>query len=89
MTKNQVVIYTRSDCHLCKIAKSVIRGAGCETEFVLAEVDIDSDRELFERYKNDIPVITINGVEAFRHRLSAAAFREALKREAARRRAAD
>ncbi len=83
MTKTQVVIYTRSGCHLCEIAKSVMRDAGCYAEFVLNEVDIESDPSLLERYKNDIPVITINGVEAFRHRLSAEAFREALGRQAA------
>ncbi len=83
MNKRQVVIYTRRGCHLCEIAKSVMKSAGRETEYELAEVDIDSDPQLLDRYKNDIPVITINGVEAFRHRLSAASFSEALKKPAA------
>lgn len=78
MSKNQVVIYTRNGCHLCDEAKAAMQAAGCEEDFELTEIDIDSDQELLKRYQNDIPVITINGVEAFRHRLSAREFKDAL-----------
>ncbi len=84
MNKSHVVIYTRDGCHLCEVAKALLQTAGCETEFVLEEVDIDSDSELSARYQNDIPVITINGVEAFRHRLSTSDFCDALRRSADR-----
>lgn len=49
--------------------------AGCEGEYTLEEVNIEDDPELWERYKNDIPVITFNGVEAFRHRVASEEFR--------------
>lgn len=43
--------------------------AGCTGSFTLEEIDIESDNELLKKYKYDIPVITIDGVEAFRHRV--------------------
>ncbi|MGH9906554.1 MAG: glutaredoxin family protein [Pyrinomonadaceae bacterium] len=78
--KTQVIIYSRPGCHLCDVAKSAIRDAGCEGYYVLDEVNIEGDAALLPRYKNDIPVITFDGVEAFRHRINPDEFREALMR---------
>jgi glutaredoxin len=76
--KAHVVIYSRPGCHLCDEAKLAIEAAQCRDEYTLEEINIESDPDLLERYEYDIPVITINGVEAFRHRLTSAAFRERL-----------
>ena len=73
------MIYSKPDCHLCEEAKVAIKAAGCSTQFNLEEVNIESDPELKRRYRYDIPVITINGVEAFRHRVSAEGFRKAME----------
>jgi len=77
--KAQVVIYSRPGCHLCEEAKGVIEAAHCADKYTLAEINIESDPDLLRRYQYDIPVITINGVEAFRHRLTSGAFRERLR----------
>jgi glutaredoxin len=77
--KAQVIIYSRPGCHLCDEAKQSITAAGVQDEYTLDEINIESDPELLERYQYDIPVITINGVEAFRHRLTSDAFRERLR----------
>ena len=45
---------------------------------MLSEVDIDRDARLRERYDHDVPVVTVNGVEAFRHHWSARALLKAL-----------
>ena len=74
--KARVVIYSRPDCHLCEDAKLVIQVANCAEEYTLEEINIESDPDLLRRYRYDIPVITINGVEAFRHRLTADEFRK-------------
>ena len=76
--KRHVVIYTRPGCHLCDEAKQAIAAAHCFDEYTLEEINIESDPDLLRSYRNDIPVITINGTEAFRHRLTSAAFREKL-----------
>lgn len=75
MSKPHVIIYSRPGCHLCDEAKAAIQNAGCNDSFTLEEINIESDHELLKKYKYDIPVITIDGVEAFKHRLNPEEFR--------------
>jgi glutaredoxin len=74
-----VVIYSRPGCHLCEEAKKVIEASGYRGEYTLEEINIESEPELLRRYRYDIPVITINGAEAFRHKLTADEFRKKLE----------
>jgi glutaredoxin len=76
----QVILYTRSGCHLCEEAKEEILAAGCSDEYWLEEVNIETDPALVERYGWEIPVIHINGIKAFKHRLTAAEFKRKLHR---------
>lgn len=75
MQKRHVIIYSRPGCHLCDEAKAVIQSAGVSERFILEEINIESDQELLRKYKYDIPVVTIDGVEAFRHRVNAEEFK--------------
>jgi len=59
--------------------KAELRKADCDSLYRLEEVNIESDPALLERYRLDIPVLEINGVEAFRHRLEADQFRTAIR----------
>ena len=68
-TTVQVVLYTRPGCHLCDEMKREIIRSGCAELYTLEEIDIESDPEIFARYQFEIPVLFINGVEAFRHRV--------------------
>jgi len=70
MAKKHVIIYSRPGCHLCDEAKAVIMSTGCGDQFTLEEVNIESDKELLRKYKHDIPVIAIDGVESFIHRVN-------------------
>ena len=79
--KRRVTIYSKPGCHLCDEAKEVMRQAGCDDLFELEEVNIESDAELQARYRFEIPVIMINGVEAFRYRLTKEAFIRRLEDE--------
>lgn len=79
-SKRRVVIYSRPGCHLCDEAKAVIQNAGVTHLFTLEEVNIESDGELLRKYKYDIPVVTIDGVERFIHRVDVKAFRQILER---------
>ena len=76
----KVIIYSRPGCHLCEVAKEKIRQSDCRDEYTVEEINIETDPILLERYRNDIPVITIDGVEAFRHRVSSEEFAIALSR---------
>jgi glutaredoxin len=78
MSKPHVIIYSRPGCHLCDEAKAAIMGAGCSDSFTLEEINIESDEELLRKYKYDIPVIAIDGVESFIHRVTSEDFRLAI-----------
>jgi len=78
--KPHVIVYSRPGCHLCDDAKSVIEQVKQEIDLTLEEVNIEHDLNLLQRYRFDIPVITINGVEAFRHRVEPSTLRETLLR---------
>jgi glutaredoxin len=82
LTKPHVIVYSRPGCHLCDDAKEAIRSAGCADVFTLEEVNIESNRELLLKYQFDIPVVTINGVEQFRHRVDTEKFKKLLDQPA-------
>jgi len=67
-----VTFYTRRDCPLCDKAKAAIRSSGVAVELI--EVDIDADPEIHRRFTDDVPVIYIDGREAFRHFVHPQAF---------------
>jgi glutaredoxin len=75
-----VKLYTRPGCHLCDEAKREMTAAACEDLYELEEVNIDTDAELHRRYGWDIPVVTVNGALAFKHRLTRDAFRDRIRR---------
>ena len=54
--------------------------AGCGDQIVLQEINIESDAELLSKYRYDIPVITIDGVESFIHRVDPKEFRTRITR---------
>ena len=80
MKQATVTNFSRPGCHLCEVGKEAILNAGCEGEFVLEEVNIDDDPALRDRYGNDIPVIFINGVKVFKHRVDPREFKRKLRR---------
>jgi glutaredoxin len=80
MSKPNVIIYSRPGCHLCDEAKTAILSAGCGDQFTLEEVNIESDEELLRKYQYDIPVILIDGVESFIHRVDPTEFKTRIKR---------
>jgi glutaredoxin len=73
--KAQVTLYSKPGCHLCEEMKRVIARADCAEEYDLKEINIESDAELFERYRYDIPVLNINGLDVFKHRLRSPEFK--------------
>lgn len=84
LEKARVIIYSRPDCHLCHEAEAAIRRSSCSQEIEIEMVNIDEDPHLRELYQNDIPVVFINGVKAFKHRVSPEDFCRKLRRLARR-----
>ena len=67
-----VVLYTREGCCLCDEAREVLERIRSRQPFVLKERDIDEDEALHRAYLERIPVVTIDGVEAFELRVEEA-----------------
>lgn len=61
----EVVLYGREGCCLCDDARAVLLRMRGERAFSLTERDIDADDTLQRAYLERIPVVTIDGVEAF------------------------
>lgn len=62
-----ITIYSKPDCHLCDRAKEVIEHCRAKVEFAIEVVDISQNPELLQRYRDDIPVILLDGNEIARH----------------------
>ena len=60
-----VVLYSRSQCHLCDDARAVIAGVRQRVDFPFHEVLIDGDDHLEREYGTRVPVVTVEGREEF------------------------
>jgi glutaredoxin len=61
----RVILYHAEGCHLCESAQRVLARVRAEIPFDLEEVDITGDPELERRYRERIPVVAVDGEEAF------------------------
>ena len=73
--KAHITLYSKPGCHLCEKMKADIAKASCADLYELEEINIESDELLLAQYRHDIPVLLVNGREAFRHRLTSDSFR--------------
>lgn len=80
-TKPHVTLYTKPGCHLCEEAKREMLAANMADEYTFEEVNIEEDAVAYERYRFEIPVVTVDGRKAFKYRLTAEDFRRRLRRD--------
>jgi hypothetical protein len=66
-----VVLYSRVGCHLCDVARDVVLAVRERSPFDLEEVDIEADDDLLREYGERIPVVSIDGEEAFEYTVDA------------------
>jgi len=69
---SSVVLYTRAGCCLCDEARAVLERVRARTAFELEEFDIERDERVHRAYLERIPVVTIDGVEAFEYHVDEA-----------------
>ena len=60
-----VTLYHAPGCHLCESARRVLTQVRADVAFDLREVDISGDAELEGLYRERIPVVAVDGEEAF------------------------
>jgi glutaredoxin len=79
LSKAHVIVYSKPGCHLCDEARAAIQNSGLNDCFILEEVNIESDPELLRKYKYEIPVVMIDGVECFRYRVNVEELKRIIK----------
>ena len=63
MTK--VIVYTKEGCHLCERVIAQLEKMNSTHTLEISIEDITSDSDLFERYKDLIPVVSVDGEVKF------------------------
>ena len=61
MSGSRVTLYSRPGCHLCADARAIIERVCAELGETYAEVSIDDDPTLRERFGEEIPVTFVDG----------------------------
>ncbi|HJZ46963.1 MAG TPA: glutaredoxin family protein [Roseiflexaceae bacterium] len=59
--QRQVFLYGRPGCHLCEDAAELLERLARRIPIAIVEVNILDDVDLYERCKNSIPVVTLDG----------------------------
>jgi hypothetical protein len=60
-----VVLFSRPGCHLCDTARDVVLAVRRRHPFDFEEVDIEGSEDLVRDYGIRIPVVAVDGEEAF------------------------
>jgi glutaredoxin len=76
----EVVLYTKPGCCLCDEVKQKLQGLQKRQAFNLREVNILEDQEAYARFKDEIPVVFVNGKKAFKYHLDEDEFLKRLAR---------
>ena len=74
----RVTLYTRVGCHLCDDARAVVARVCAELGEGFAEVDIDADPDLQDRFGDEVPVTFVDGRQHDFWRVDEARLRAAL-----------
>lgn len=76
---HRVVIYSKPGCCLCDKVKAQLKTLGGSHAFELQEINILDDPLSFERFKEEIPVVFIDGKKAFKYHLDETKFLRRIK----------
>lgn len=74
----RVTLYSRPGCHLCDDARAIIARVCDDLGTSFVEVDIESDPDLEDRFREEIPVTYVDGRQHDFWRVDEARLRAAL-----------
>ena len=78
----RLTLYGKPGCCLCDDAKEAVEEVRAELGFEVEHVDVSLDPRLYREYGERIPVLAVDGEEAFELGVDAPALRERLGRVA-------
>jgi glutaredoxin len=59
----EIVLVTKSECHLCEAAREVVARVAADAGVGWEERLIDHDAELRDRFAEEVPVVLVDGVQ--------------------------
>jgi glutaredoxin len=62
----EVVMYGGRGCHLCEVAADLLERERARLGFELRHIDITGDPQLEAAYREQIPVVFVDGRKAFK-----------------------
>ena len=68
--RHKVTLYGKADCCLCDEAMEVLHKVDGVVPFDLEKIDISGKPELLAEFGLKIPVIFVDGVQAFKYRVN-------------------
>jgi glutaredoxin len=74
MPLTEVVLYTKPGCCLCDEVKQKLESLQQSCPFCFREINILEDCNAHERFKDEIPVVFVNGKKAFKYHLDEGKF---------------
>lgn len=75
----RALLYSRTDCHLCEVAREDLERICGELGVEFDEVDVDTDPALRAEYGDRVPVIVVDGREHGYFRVEEPRLRAALR----------
>ena len=75
----KIRIYSKKECHLCDVAKKVLDRFAETYPLFVQEIDIEQNREAFEKYQYEIPVIFLEGTKLFKYQINEKKLRKAIE----------
>jgi len=64
-----VVVYSRKGCHLCEVVKESLHKLSRRGGFTWQEIDVDADAALRREFNDQVPVVFIDGLKAFKYHM--------------------
>jgi hypothetical protein len=65
----EVLIYSKADCCLCEEALEILTRVRTALPFELKKIDIMENKDLYDQFRNEIPVVYVDSKKAFKYRV--------------------
>ena len=63
MRTPEIVLVTKTQCHLCEAARDVVARVAADAGLSWSERSIDDDAELHRRFAEEVPVVLVDGIQ--------------------------
>ena len=75
-----IEILTKSECSLCDDMKKIVARVLPDYSAKLVMTDLEFDKTLYEKFKERIPILKVNGIESFVYKTNETTLRHKLDR---------